>query len=258
MTGAVTRAMLLAAGRGERLRPLTAQTPKPLVQVGGRPMVHYVLDRLAEAGVREVHVNTHHLWERLVTALGDGSAWGLSLCYHPEPTILGTGGGLLAVCRACPSLTARDFVMINSDILVDVDLGAVIAAHLARRPLATLVLREDPEAARYGVIGTDAEGRIRRFLEVDTGGATRACMFTGVQVLGPGILGYLEDAAARAPGGAFPVTDPYKAALKAGADLRACVHEGYWADLGTPERLSRAEADLAAGRAGLPAPPGTR
>jgi mannose-1-phosphate guanylyltransferase len=255
LSAPVTRAMLLAAGKGERLKPLTEHTPKPLVPVGGRPMVAYVLDLLAAAGIREVHVNLHHLGARVPDALGDGSAWGLSLCYHPEAEILGTGGGLSAACRDCPDLAGGDFVMINADILTDVDLGAVIATHQAAAqggvsPLATLVLRDDPEAARFGVIGTDLGGRIRRFLEVNTGGAAREHMFTGVQVLSPEILALMPT------GGVFPITDAYKAALKAGAPLMAHLHRGYWADLGTPERLGRAEADLAAGRAGRLTPAG--
>jgi len=248
----VTRAMLLAAGKGERLKPLTLDVPKPLVPLGGRPMVGYVLDLLAAAGIREVHVNLHHLGARVPEVLGDGREWGLTLCYHPEPAILGTGGGLAAVCRACPALAEDDFVMINADILTDVDLGAVLATHRAASPLATLVLRDDPEAARYGIIGTDGGGRIRRFLEVNTGGASREHMFTGIQVLSPDILALMPSS------GGFPITDAYKAALRAGAPLMAHLHGGYWADLGTPERLQRAEADLAAGRAGLPAPPRPR
>jgi len=252
MSGAVTRAMLLAAGLGERLRPLTERTPKPLVPVGGRPMVFYMLDRLAAAGIREVHVNLHHLGRRVQDALGDGAAWGLALCYHPEKEILGTGGGLKAAATACPDLAAGPFAMVNADVLIDVDLKALCARHVAEAPLATLLLRDDPDARRYGVIGTGADDRIRRFLDADLGGAVRERMFTGVQVLSPAILGHMPDRAV------FPITDAYKAALLAGERLMGPAHPGYWADLGTPERLLAAEADLAAGRAGRLAPAGGR
>jgi NDP-sugar pyrophosphorylase family protein len=250
MTLPVTRAMLLAAGRGERLRPLTERVPKPLVPVGGRPMVFYMLDLLAAAGIREVHVNLHHLGGRVQDALGDGTAWGLSLCYHPEKEILGTGGGLKAAAAACPALAAGPFAMVNADVLTDADVGALCARHAADSALATLLLRDDPEARRYGVIGTDADDRIRRFLDADTGGALHERMFTGVQVLSPGILGHMPDREA------FPITDAYKAALLGGERLMGPAHPGYWADLGTPERLQSAEADLAAGRAGRLAPAG--
>lgn len=250
MSGPVARAMLLAAGRGLRLGALTDDLPKPLVPLAGRPMVFYVLDRLQAAGVREVHMNTHHLGDRIPAAVGDGGRWGLSIRYHPEGEMLGTGGGLKAACRVCPSLADGPFFMVNSDVLTDVDLGAVAAAHTAAPALATLVLRDDPEAARFGLIGTDDGGRIRRFLEVNAGGARRDHMFTGIQVLSPEILDFMPD------GGTFPITDTYKAALAAGAVLRAHLHGGYWADLGTPERLRAAEADLMAGRAGRLAPTG--
>lgn len=252
MTAPVTRAMLLAAGLGERLRPLTERVPKPLVPVGGRPMVFYVLDLLAAAGIREVHVNTHHLGARVRDALGDGAAWGLALCYHPEAVILGTGGGLKAAAAACPALASGPFAMVNADVLVDADLGALCARHTAALPLATLLLRDDPDARRYGVIGTDAHDRIRRFLDADLGGTVRERMFTGVQILAPAILEYLP------AGAVFPITDAYKAALLAGERLLGPAHKGYWADLGTPERLRAAEADLVAGRAGRLAPAGRR
>lgn len=249
MTPSVCRAMLLAAGKGERLRPLTERIPKPLIPVGGRPMIHRILDLLAAAGIADIHINTHHLGEQLSGALGDGARWGVSLTYHPETEILGTGGGLLAARKACPAFADGPFVMINSDILTDIDLAPVIARHLEDPPLATLVLRPDPDAERYGVIGADGDGRIRRFLKLDLGGARHDYMFTGIQVLSPEIFDYMPG------GGPFPITDSYLAALEDGASLGAWVHEGYWKDMGTPERLLEAEADLAAGRVAAPAAP---
>ncbi len=240
----ITQAMLLAAGKGLRLRPVTAKIPKPLVPVGGRPMVERVLDLMSEAGIRHVHMNSHHLGHLLPENLGDGSRWGFALDYHPEETILGTGGGLLGVKNECPQLVADGpFLMINSDILMDLDLEALLRDHLQHEPLATLVLRPDPRARDYGVIAPDDHGRIRRFLTVNTGGATQEMMFTGVQVLSPRIFEYMPD-----HGGEFPITDTYMKALAAGETLRAFVHHGYWNDLGTPARLMEAEADIAAGR----------
>lgn len=245
----VTRAMLLAAGKGERLRPLTDRVPKPLIPLGGQPMVFRVLTRLAAAGIREVHINTHHLGEQLPKAIGGGERWGLRVTWHPEAEILGTGGGLANALRESPGLGDGPVLMINSDILVDADLPALISAHAAANdPLATLVLRPDPEADRYGVIATDDDLRIRRFLTTDTGGATREFMFTGIQVISPRLLKDLRDRH-----GAFAITEPYMQGLAAGETLMAHIHTGYWSDLGTPERLMRAETDLTAGR--LHAPP---
>lgn len=234
--------MLLAAGRGERLRPLTDVVPKPLIPVGGRPMVAHVLALLASHGITRVHLNGHHLKEQLPAALGDGSAFGVSITHHPEGELLGTGGGLLNARRENPELAAGPFVMINADVLCDVDLSAVIAQHLETGALATLVLRRDPAQEAYGVLAYDDAFRIRRFLEVDAGPAPHERMFTGVQVLSPGIFRLMPE------GGAFPITDCYKAAVAGGYPVYAFDHSGYWNDLGTPERLLQAEADIAAGR----------
>ncbi|MBI5137700.1 MAG: NDP-sugar synthase [Nitrospirae bacterium] len=242
MAARVDTAMVLAAGRGERLRPLTERVPKPLVPVGGRPMVAHVLALLARHGITRVHMNTHHLGERLPDALGDGRRFGVTVTYHPEDVLLGTGGGLLNARHHNPELADGPFVMINADVLCDVDLSAVIARHLQTGALATLVLRPDPAQAAFGILAFDDGGRIRRFLEVDTGPAPHERMFTGIQVLSPGIFRLMPD------GGAFPITDCYKAALRAGMALAAFDHAGYWNDLGTPERLLNAEADIAAGR----------
>lgn len=247
MTGtntSVTRAMLLAAGKGERLRPLTDRIPKPLIPLGGEPMVFRVLTRLAAAGIREVHINTHHLGEQLPKAIGNGERWGLKVVWHPEAEILGTGGGLANALRESPQLADGPVLMINSDILADPDLPALIATHAAAHdPLATLVLRPDADAQKYGAIHTDDAGRIRRFLTTDTGGATREYMFTGIQVISPRLLKDLRDRH-----GAFAITEPYMHGLAAGEVLMAHIHTGYWSDLGTPERLMQAETDLAAGK----------
>ncbi|MDH5527639.1 MAG: nucleotidyltransferase family protein [Nitrospirota bacterium] len=247
----VTRAMLLAAGRGERLRPLTDRVPKPLIPLGGQPMVFRVLTRLAAAGIRQVHINTHHLGAQLPEAIGDGSRWGVRVVWHHEAEILGTGGGLANALNESPELADAPVLMINSDILVDADLNALIATHAAHpsgEPLATLVLRPDPAAEHYGVIATDDAGRIRRFLTTDTGGATREYMFTGIQIIAPRLLKPLAERR-----GPFAITEPYMQALAAGETLMGHIHTGYWSDLGTPERLMQAEADLTAGK--LDAPP---
>ena len=248
MKGVVDTAMVLAAGRGERLRPLTDQVPKPLIPVGGRPMVEWVLERLAAQGIRTIHMNTHHLGERIPEALGDGARFGLKLIYHPEDKILGTGGGLLNARRCNPEMIAGPLLMVNADVLCDVDLNALVTQHRDTGALATLVLRPDPNAAGFGILAYDHMGRIRRFLEVDTGPAANERMFTGIQVVSPGLFRLMPAE------GPFPITDTYKAALSGGYPLYAFDHLGYWNDLGTPERLLNAERDLAEGRLHPPGP----
>ncbi len=236
-------AMVLAAGRGERLRPLTDLRPKPLIPLGCRPMIGYVLDLLAAHGIRRVHLNTHHLGKQLPAALGDGADHGVTLHYHPETTLLGTGGGLRAALSGAPRMADGPLVMINADVLCDVNLTDVIAHHIRTGAHATLVLRRDDDAERYGLLGYDHTGRIRRFLEVENGPADRLRMFTGIQILSPTFLHSLADRPE-----VFPITDCYKEMVAAGAPIFAWDHAGYWNDLGTPERLLAAEADLAEGR----------
>jgi len=234
--------MVLAAGRGTRLAPLTDLRPKPLIPLGCKPMVAQVLELLAAHGIRTVHMNTHHLGEQISKTLGDGGDFGLNITYHQEVEILGTGGGLLNAATTCPELAEKPFLMINADVLCDINLSDVMAQHLDTDPAATLVLRPDADAADFGILAYDHLGRIRRFLELETGPAANERMFTGIQVISPRLFDYMP------AGGPFAITDTYKAAMQSGETLMAFDHTGYWNDLGTPERLMAAELDLASGQ----------
>jgi NDP-sugar pyrophosphorylase family protein len=170
--------MILAAGLGTRLRPLTDRLPKPLLPVAGRPMIEYTLGWVAAAGIQHVMINLHHKGELIRQALGTGEQFGMTISYSDEPVILGTGGGLKRVERF---FTDEPFLVVNADVLTALDPAAVIRVHAAHRPLATLVVRRDPDAATYGALGLDSAGRIRRFL--GRGGAGEPLedvMFTGI------------------------------------------------------------------------------
>jgi len=247
MPAPIHTAMLLAAGRGTRLAPLTDLRPKPLIPLGCAPMVAQVLERLAAHGIQNVHMNTHHLGEKIPPALGDGRDFGLTITYHHEPTLLGTGGGLLNAATTCPELAKAPLLMINADVLCDVNLGAVMAQHIDTAPIATLVLRPDAKAAEFGILAYDHLGKIRRFLDLKTGAAANERMFTGIQVISPKLFDYMPK-----NGGPFPITNTYRAAMSAGETLLAYDHHGYWNDLGTPERLMQAEMDLVAGKINPP------
>jgi NDP-sugar pyrophosphorylase family protein len=152
------KALVLSAGYGERLRPLTNTTPKPLIEVGGRPLIHYALLMLRRAGITEVAINLHHLAGAIEKALGDGSALGLHITYSYEQTLAGTGGPL-AILR--DYLGGDRFVMLNCDTIIGTDLTKVIGFHQERQALATFVLRRgDPNA--YSQIECGRDGRIRR------------------------------------------------------------------------------------------------
>jgi NDP-sugar pyrophosphorylase family protein len=153
------KALVLAAGYGERLRPLTDTIPKPLVEIGGRPLIHYPLLLLRHAGIREVAVNVHHFAEKIEAALGRGDQLGVTIMYSPEPVLLGTGGPLLPLRGY---FAGEPFLILNGDTIMDLDLPAMIALHRRRGALATMALRETDSPEAYSRIEIDGDGRIRR------------------------------------------------------------------------------------------------
>ena len=237
------RAMILAAGLGTRLRPLTETTPKPLLPIAGRPILVWNLLLLKRHGITDVIVNLHHLGEQIVQAIGDGSRLGLRVAYSHEPEIQGTGGGIR---QAAPFLKDGPFLVLNGDTLSACDLTGLIAAHRVGRALATLALREDPEATRWGSVTVDAGARILQIngkppLAPQAKPLPTPCMFAGIHVLEPAIL----DAIPPGPGS---IIDVYHRLLGKGLVLRGWRMNGYWSDIGTRERYEQAERDAAEGR----------
>lgn len=235
--------MVLAAGLGTRLRPLTDDRPKALVDVAGRPVITYNLALLRRFGITDVVVNLHHHGDVLRATLGDGSRFGLTIAYSPEDPLLDTGGGIRHAQRL---LGDEDFLVMNGDTIIDLALDRLIAAHRARGAAATLVLRHDPEQARYGEIGIDVDGRIRRFLGrpdvVDV--PLVPYMFAGVHVLSPVVFDFMP------PAGPFSITHAtYPAMLAAGVALHGFPFDGFWHVIDTPADRERAARDL--GRARL-------
>lgn len=241
------KAMVLAAGLGTRLRPLTDATPKPLLPVAGRPILLWNLLLLKRHGVTEVIINLHHLGEQIVQALGDGSRVGMRVAYSHEPALLGTGGGIK---QATPFLKNGPFLVLNGDTLSQCDLTALLAAHRAGGALATLALREDPEAARWGPVTVDATSRILQInstppLTTPLASLPAPCMFAGIHVLGPEVL----DAIPPGPGS---IIDVYCSLLRQGRMLRGYRTSGYWSDVGTPERYAEVQRDALEGRLNSP------
>lgn len=235
------RAMILAAGRGERLRPLTERTPKPLVGVGGRLLIEYALECARRAGITEVVVNLHHLGEQIRDYVGDGRRYGLTVTYSPEQVLQDTGGGIR---DARPFLEGSTFVTLNADTIVDVDLSELVDAHRRRGALATMLVRKSPDMERFGLIELEPDGRIGRFLGTERPGALRPLepfMYTGVQVLEPRVFAYLSQP------GPFSITKvSYPAMVAANEPLFGCVFEGTWITVGTPDELAEAEGKLGA------------
>lgn len=243
------KAMVLAAGQGTRLRPLTVKIPKALVPVAGRPMIEYSLLLLRHYEIRDIIINLHHLGEQIETYLGNGAKMGLRITYSIEPELLDTGGGLL---KAKPFLGNGTFIVINTDVLIDLSLADLLAFHREKAAVATLVLRPDPQADRYGSMDIDASGRICRFLQsaapMRPSSPLTKLMFTGVQVLEPKIFAYMEPTTTTR----FSTTkDTYPRILTEGEPFCGFRFDGFWQDLGTPERIKQAEEGLARGEAKL-------
>jgi mannose-1-phosphate guanylyltransferase len=239
------RAMVLAAGFGTRLRPLTDILPKPLVPLLNRPLVAYTLDLLSRAGVERVALNLHHLGEKIESALGDGSDFGVRILYSHEEEILGTGGGVM---RMRSFLDGDTFLLINGDILTNVDIGQLVQYHRGRRAAATMVVRSLPGDCGYTPLGMDEDGRLVHFKQVriQGRGQIRPVMFCGVHALEPQVFDFLP-----ATGFACINDQAYVAMIKQGLQVAAFLDEGPWFDLGTPPAYLEANLAILSGAAHL-------
>ncbi|HUL47493.1 MAG TPA: nucleotidyltransferase family protein [Steroidobacteraceae bacterium] len=219
------KAMLLAAGRGERMRPITDSLPKPLVPVAGKPLIAWHLASLARAGFREVVVNTSWLAAQLHAALGDGSAWGVSITWSDEgPVPLETGGGIF---RAVPLLGPGPFLVVNADIWTDIDFATLSLEDGAH---AHLVLVPNPPHNVRGDFGLDGDLVVSR----DTGRFT----YSGVGM-------FRREFFDGASGERFPLLPLLNRGIAA-RRVRGELHRGAWSDVGTPERLAALDARLRA------------
>lgn len=234
------KAMILAAGLGTRLRPLTNTIPKPLLPVAGTPLIVWNLLLLKRHGFHDVVINLHHLGPMIEQALGNGSRYGLRIIYSREPVILGTGGGLK---QAESNFSGEPVLVLNGDTLFDLDLEDLCAFHLERKAAATLVLRSDADAARWGLIEVGSDDRIVRITGrgKSESGPTQPRMFAGVHILHPRLL---RDVA---KGKESSIIDAYVSAIKRDEPVLGYDLKGYWSDVGTPERYAQAEQDASAG-----------
>ncbi len=229
------RAMILAAGLGTRLRPMTGVVPKPMLPVANLPQLYYQLELLKAAGIREVVINLHHLAEVIPRDLGDGARLGMRITYSREPEILGTGGGIKA-CAAFLTADGAPFVVINGDVLIDFALPDALETHRRTGAVATMVLREDPRADRFGALGVDASNRIIDFVgrARAPGEVCRQGLFTGIHVMEPEVLSFI-------PEGPCGINETaYPAMIREGRRVQAHFQRGYWSDVGTPSRYLEA------------------
>ena len=229
------KALILSAGYGERLRPLTERIPKPLLEAGGRPLIHYPLLMLRHAGILDVAINVHHLAGQIEYALGNGRVLGMRLSYAPETVLLGTGGPLVVLRDY---FGGESFVILNCDTILGFDLADMLRFHRARGGLATLALRAS--AGAYSQIEIDGERRIRRMrlmrpraiggfddypaeVAPEIGGALRSLMYCGALICEPNAL----DRAPRRPPFAL-MGDLFAPMVSAGLPLFGYVDDSFF------------------------------
>jgi NDP-sugar pyrophosphorylase family protein len=233
------KAMVLAAGEGTRLRPLTLSVPKPMLPVADRPTLEWIFLWLRFYGIREIVVNLCHQPQPVLDYFGDGAKWELQLTFSVEETILGTAGGIKRV----EHFFSEPFVVVYGDVLTDMDLGELVGLHDAHgpRPHATLSLCRAPNPWECGIVGLDQDGRVTRFVEKPP----RDAIFSdftnaGVLVVDPDVLQYI-------PGNGFYdiSRDLLPDLLQRGVPVYAQTpdKEFYLIDIGTPEKYERVQQE---------------
>jgi mannose-1-phosphate guanylyltransferase len=234
------KAMILAAGKGLRMRPLTLCRAKPALPVLNRPLLHWTLELLARHGIRDVVVNLHHLPSSVAEVVGSGRQFGLRVTYSRETRILGTGGGPR---RVVDFFGDEPFVLVNGDIVCDFDLRDLVARHRRSGARATLALRPNPDPRRYGPVVTGAHGRILSLAGLPKRSKGRVSLFTGVQVVDPALLRAL------APGPSDIVRDLYAPFVSAGGRLAGVRVRGRWWDFGSPALYLASQRAMMSGKA---------
>ena len=231
-----TSAVILVGGEGTRLRPLTLDLPKPIVPVLDKPFLKFQLDLLRSAGIRDVVLCVAFRPERIRDVLGDGSRDGVRLSYVLEETPLGTGGAV----RNAESLLGDRVVVMNGDVLADMDLEAILRSHQDTGAAATIALHPVDNPSAYGLVETDAAGRVERFIEKPKPEEiTTNNINAGLYVLETRTLGLMPK------GEAYSIERGYFPSLIAtGERVQAHVHQGYWIDIGTHQKYLQVHLDL--------------
>jgi NDP-sugar pyrophosphorylase family protein len=233
------KAMILAAGEGTRLRPLTDAAPKPMLEVGGRPLIAHLIDLLRSYGVRDIAINLHHKPEVLRAYLGDGSRFGVRITYSGEDVLLGSAGAV----KKLEHLFDDSFFVLYGDVLTDIDLSALAAFHRDQAACVTIALYQAEDPARCGIVEIDGDCRVRRFLEKPQPQEVFSKWASaGIYVVEPDILPLI-------PAGSFFDfgADLIPILLREGLPVRGYVSLSYFLDIGSWERYRQAQHDLTAG-----------
>lgn len=238
------KAVVMAGGEGSRLRPLTSRRPKPLAPVVNKPVMHHIVDLLRRHGITEIVATLHYMADEIESYFGDGSAYGVRMHYVIEDTPLGTAG---AVKLAQPFLNDETFLIISGDALTDLDLGTLIRRHRETNANATITLQRVANPLEFGVVVTDAAGRIERFLEKPSWGEVFSdTINTGIYVLEPSIFDLMET------GKIYDFSkDLFPRILHEGGTIFGHITTDYWTDIGNLEQFAQANLDALAGKVQL-------
>jgi mannose-1-phosphate guanylyltransferase/phosphomannomutase len=235
------KAVVMAGGEGTRLRPMTANQPKPMLPVVNRPIMEHVLRLLRKHELTETVVTVQFLASMVRNYFGDGEDFGMSLQYATEETPLGTAG---SVKNAEDALRDEPFLVISGDALTDIDLSDLIKFHKDNQAMVTVALARVPDPLEFGIVIVDDDGRIQRFLEKPTWGQVFSdTVNTGIYVMQPEVL-------AEVPAGQVVdwSADVFPKLLENGARLYGWIADGYWEDIGSHESYLKAQADVLSGR----------
>ncbi|MGE5586239.1 MAG: sugar phosphate nucleotidyltransferase [Bacillota bacterium] len=240
------KAVVMAGGKGTRLRPLTCDKPKPMVPVVGRPILEHIVRLLRKHGFTDIYTTLHYMPEVIEEHFGTGEAFGVSIRYAVEDTPLGTAGSV----KACEEHLDSTFLVMSGDALTDFDLAEAVEFHRARGAIATIVLTRVPTPLEYGVVITDDDGRISRFLEKPSWGEVFSdTVNTGIYVLEPEVLGFFDF------GQEFDFSkNLFPFILKRKMPLFGYVASGYWSDIGTIDQYRQTHYDILEGRAKVDIP----
>lgn len=229
------KAMILAAGLGKRMRPLTNNLPKPLLPVAGKPLIVYHIEALVKAGVKDIVINYAYLGEKIAAYLKDGSDYGANIQYSPEAEPINTGAG---IARALPLLGDEPFILTNGDVWTDYNFSQLVQHQeilTQANHLAHLVLVKNPEHNPQGDFSLTPKGILLADRNSPLGvGYT----YSGISLLHPKLFSFC-------PGGPFPLRQPLIDAMKEGR-VSGQLFEDKWVDVGTPERLRELEEDIMA------------
>lgn len=237
----------MAGGEGTRLRPLTSLRPKPMVPIVNRPIMEHIVGLCRWHGIDEIVATLQFMPQMIQDHFGDGEEWGVGIDYAVEDTPRGTAG---SVRNAKPLLGGERFLVISGDALTDIDLRAAVAAHETKGAAVTIVLKRVPDPLEFGVVITDGDGRVERFVEKPTWGQVFSdTINTGIYVIEPDVLGLIPET------GQFDFSsDLFPLLMKKGYPIFGHVAEGYWADIGSPQAYMQAHWDVLDHKVGVYVP----